>query len=36
MPATSELKGRGLCPIFWYLLPPGWEWLVGVLSQFVP
>src|ERR1700722_18574086 len=29
-------KDADFAPVLRYLLPPGWEWLVGVLSQFVP
>src|SRR3954470_7162044 len=29
-------KDADFAPVLWYLLPPGWEWLVGVPSQLVP
>ena len=28
-------KDADFAPVLWYLLPPGWEWLVGVPSQLV-
>ena len=29
-------KDADLAPVLWYLLPPGREWHIGVLNQFVP
>src|SRR3954454_7716853 len=29
-------KDADFAPVLWSLLPPGWEWLVGVPSQLVP
>src|SRR3954453_15903216 len=29
-------KDADFAPVLWYLLPPGWEWLVGVPSQLFP
>jgi hypothetical protein len=36
VPDRRDRKDADFAPILWYLLLPGWEWLVGVLSQFVP
>src|SRR6266436_5170155 len=36
VPDRRYRKDADFAPILRYLLPPGWEWLVGVPRQFVP
>src|ERR1700756_2469569 len=36
IPDRRYRKDADFAPILGYLLPPGWEWLVGVPRQFVP
>src|SRR5712672_3184446 len=36
VPDRRYRKDADFAPIFRYLLPPGWEWLVGAPGQFVP
>ena len=36
VPDRRYRKDADLAPVFRYLLPPGWEWLVSAPDQFVP
>ena len=36
VPDRRYRKDADFAPILRYLLPPGWEWLVGTPRQFVP
>src|SRR5215510_318193 len=35
VPDRGDRQDADFAPVFRYLLPPGWEWLVGAPGQFV-